>query len=147
MYPFSRFFFMTTLTLSPIVDPRLRVVALAVALQLRLYLRLVLFVPRAVRRHQRVAAYVFLAVVLHHAIYDLPPLLVRAAYGVDDLVLDMSNHPLRGGRVSERDITGYVRLHFEPRLRLVRRQPRLRVRVSNVRLASHLLEGLFKRGA
>ena len=50
--------------LAPLVDPRLRVVALSDALQLRLYLRLVLFLARAVRRHQRVAAYPFLVVAL-----------------------------------------------------------------------------------
>ena len=48
---------------------------------------------------------------------------------MDDLVLNVSYHPLRDGRVSERDVMGYVLLPVEPRLRLVRRQPGLRVRV------------------
>ena len=52
------------LDLVPLVDPRLRIVALSDAFQLRLHLRLVLFLPRVVRRHQRAAVYVFLAVVL-----------------------------------------------------------------------------------
>ena len=86
----------------------MRVVALSDALQLRRYLRLVLFRPRVARRYQRVATYVCLIVVLHHAIYDLPPLLARAAYGVEDLVIDISSHPLLDGGVSERDIMGYV---------------------------------------
>ena len=84
---------------------------------------------RFVRRHQRGATDVLLVVLVHHAIYDLPPLLVRAAHGVGDLVLDMPNHPFRGGRVSARDVLSYVLLLYEPRLCLVRRQPGLRVRV------------------
>ena len=77
----------------------------------------------------RVAAYVVLVVVLHHGVDYFPPPLVRASNGMDDLVLYMSNHPLRKGRVSERDVVGYVLLPLEPRLRLVRRQPGLRVGV------------------
>ena len=59
----------------------------------------------------------------------------------------MSNHPLRDGRVSERDVMGYALLPLEPRLRLVGRQPGLRVGVYHFGLATHLLEGLFESGA
>ena len=120
------------------------VVGLSDALQLRLHLRLVLFLLRALRRHQRVATYVVLVVVLYNGVDYFPPPLVRASNGMDDLVLYMSNHPLRDGRVSERDVMGYVLLPLAPLLRLVRRQPGLRVGVNNFRLASHLPESLFR---
>ncbi len=87
------------------------------------------FFFRFLRRHLRVAADVVLVVALHHGVDYIPPLLISASNGMDDLVLYMSNHPLRDGRVSERDVVGYVLLPVEPRLRLVRRQPGLRVGV------------------
>ena len=120
---------MTTLTLSPIGDARLRVVGLSDALQLRLHLHLVLFLRRVLRRHPRVATYVVLVVVLYIGVDYFLPHLVCASNDIDELVLHMSNHSLRDGRVSERDAMGYVLLPLEPRLRLVRRQPGLCVGV------------------
>ena len=84
---------------------------------------------RILRRYLRAAAYVVLVVVLYNSVDYSPPPLVRASNCHDDLVLYMSDHPLRDESVSERDVVGYVILPPEPRLRLVRRQPGLRVRV------------------
>ena len=70
-----------------------------------------------------------LAVVLYNGVDYFPPPLVRASNGMDDLVLDLSSHPFRDGRVPERDVMGYVLLPLQPQLRLVWRQPRLRVGV------------------
>ena len=85
--------------------------------------------PRVLWRHQRVATYVVLVVVFDNGVDYFPPPLVRASNGMGDLVPYISDHPLRDGRVSERDVRGYVLLPLEPRLRLVRRQPELRVGV------------------
>ena len=75
------------LDLVPLGDARLRVVGLSDALQLRLYFRLVVFLLRVLRRHQRVAADVVLVVVFHHGVDYFPPPLVRASNGMDDMVL------------------------------------------------------------
>ena len=107
----------------------MRVVGLSDALQLRLHLRLVLFLLRVMWCHQRVATYVVLVVLFYSGVDYVPPPLIRASNGMDDLVLYMSNHLLRDGRVSARDVMGYVLLPLEPRLCLVRRQPGLRVGV------------------
>ena len=98
-------------------------------------------------RHQRVAAYVVLVVVLHHGVDYFPPPLVRASNGMDDLILIC---PIilsaRGACLSV--MLWATFLLPEPRLRLVRRQPRLRVRIYDFGLAPpHLPEGLFERGA
>ncbi|MFM7980437.1 MAG: hypothetical protein ACKPKO_14075, partial [Candidatus Fonsibacter sp.] len=105
----------------PLIDSRLRVVALSDAFQLRLHFILVLCHPRVSWRHQRVATYVVLVVVLYDGIDYFPPSLVCATNCMDDLAPApyIPDHSLRKGRVSERDVMGYVLLPHEPRLRLV----------------------------
>ena len=97
----------------------MRVVGIVGALQLSNHLCLVLFIIRVLRHHQRVAPYVVRVVALYNGVHYCPPPLVRASNGMGDLVLHISNHPLRDGRVSERDVMGYVLRPLEPRLRLV----------------------------
>ena len=47
---------------------------------------------------------VCIVVLIHSVVNDFPPFLIRASNGMDDLVLNAPYHPLRDGRVFERDV-------------------------------------------
>ena len=96
---------------------------------LRLHLFPVVRFRRVVWRCQRVAVDVIHVGVIHNNVDDLPPFPIRVSNGVVGVVLNASYHPLRNGRVLERDVArGGLRL-FEQFLCRFRRQPQLRIRV------------------